>query len=438
MFYFRKNRFYIFCFLLAFGIIVSSGLAIEKTGLLKNLTDDELLNVVQKQTLRYFWEFAHPKCFMAPERDTAPDMVTSGGTGFGLMCWIVGVERGWIDRSEVLHRCHVMVDFLEKADRFHGAWPHWIDGKTGKPISFSKYDDGGDIVETSYLVQGLLTIKNYFDSDNDSERELRRKIDYLWHQVEWDWYTRGEKQLYWHWSANHAWKMNHAIKGYNECLITYILAASSPSHPIDSDAYHKGWTSAPEFYNGKTYYRRYKLSLGYDFGGPLFFTHYSFLGIDPHKLHDRYADYMQQNINHSMINYHYCALNPKRYKGYSKECWGLTASDNYEGYSAHSPTNDLGVITPSAAISSIPYTPLQSMRAIRYFYEQLGEKIWGEYGFVDSFSIHRNWYATSSLAIDQGPEIIMIENYRTGLLWKLLMQDCDIQRGLNNLGFVNP
>lgn len=402
----------------------------------RGLSDDKLLDLIQRQTLRYFWEYAHPVSGMAAERNTTPDTVTTGGTGFGLMAWIVGVERGWLDRAAVLEKSRKLVDFLAKADRFHGAWPHWLHGATGKVIPFWKLDDGADLVETSYLVQGLLALRAYFDRSDPAEVELRNLITKLWREVEWDFFTRGRNVLYWHWSPRHRWKMNHAIRGWNECLITYLLAASSPTHPISPEVYHQGWATGTVFLHGRDYGRGLVLPLGPKFGGPLFFSHYSFLGIDPRNLKDRYADYWQQVTNHTLLNYRYCLANPLRYKGYGSECWGLTAGDSVNFYAAHSPREDLGVITPTAALSSLPYLPGPVLRAARHFYEVLGDRIWGEMGFVDGFSIHKNWYDTQFLAIDQGPIVVMIENHRTALLWKLFMGIDDVRHGLDRLGFT--
>ncbi len=411
--------------------LLGSAWAIE----LHSLDDENLLNLVQRQTLRYFWEEAHPVSFMAPERNTTPNCVTTGGTGFGLMAWVVGCERGWLPRREVLRRAHVLVDYLTKADRWHGAWPHWLDGATGKVVPFWKKDDGADLVETSYLIMGLLTLDSYFCRPDLAERTLREKIRRLWREVEWTWFTRGENVLYWHWSPNYGWEMNHRIRGWNECLITYLLAASSPTHSIAPKVYHEGWAGSDHFRNGNRYYGLPPLPLGEKLGGPLFFSHYSFLGIDPRGLRDAYADYGDQTRLHSLINYYYCVANPKRYRGYSSKCWGLTASDNDKGYSAHSPTNDLGIITPTAALSSMPFTPRQSLRAMRHFLEVMEGRVWGDCGFHDAFSPDRNWVADSYLAIDQGPIVVMLENHRTGLLWRLFGQRADVRHGLQRLGF---
>lgn len=408
----------------------------------KGLSDDQLLDLVQKQTFRYFWDFAHPVSGMARERsnrsfDYGDEVVTTGGTGFGVMATIVAAERKFITRAEAAAHTKKIVDFLWKADMFHGAFPHWLDGTTGKVIRFSPKDDGADIVETAFLFQGLLTAKQYYTADNAVERDIRNKITWMWEGIEWDWFTQNQNVLYWHWSPNNGWSMNHQIKGWNECLMTYVLAAASPKNAISRRVYEDGFANNNTFFNGKKYFD-ITLPLGFEYGGPLFFSHYSFLGLDPRGLNDGKADYFEQNKAHTLINRAYCIENPKGYKGYGANSWGLTASDSWQGYAAHSPTEDQGVITPTAALSSFPYTPEYSMQALRHFYEDKGEQIWTEYGFADAFSEQHNWVAKSHLAIDQGPIIVMIENYRSGLLWKLFMSNPDVKAGLTKLGFKSP
>jgi hypothetical protein len=400
------------------------------------IPDDELLTLVQKQTFKYFYDFAHPASGMARERNSSGDLVTSGGSGFGVMALIVGIERNFITREEGINQFDKILTFLESSDRFHGAWSHWINGNTGKVMPFSANDNGGDLVETSFLIQGLITLRQYLDETNEGEKALIDRINTLWKAVEWDWYTKGGSDvLYWHWSPDKEWIMNHQIQGYNETLITYVLAASSPTHAIPPSVYHLGFARGGGIKNGKTFYGL-TLPLGEDYGGPLFFAHYSFLGLDPTNLEDDYAKYWTQNVNHSLINYSYAVANPKGYAGYSAESWGLTASDNNQkGYSAHSPTNDLGVLTPTAALSSFPYTPDESMLALKFFYYTLGDKLWGSYGFYDAFNLSEAWIANSYLAIDQGPIVIMIENYRTKLLWDLFMSAPEVQEGLTKLSF---
>jgi len=409
----------------------------------KNISDTALLELVQKQTFRYFWDYAHPVSGLARERsntsfDYGDEVVTTGGSGFGVMAIIVATERKWITRAEASQRLLKIVKFLFKANSYHGVFPHWLNGETGKTIPFGRKDDGGDLVETSYLFEGLLCVQQYFNDTTRTEKDLRNRIGWMWDEIEWDWYTKGgEEVLYWHWSPNNGWAMNFPLRGYNEALITYVLAAAAERYPVPATVYHRGWAQSNFFKNGKTFYN-FMLPLGFDYGGPLFFSHYSFMGLDPHGLKDRYADYWQQNKNHTLINHAYCIDNPQKFKGYGENCWGLTASDNHLGYGAHSPTEDLGVITPTAALSAFPYTPEYSMKALRHFYNDLGDKIWSEYGFYDSFNESENWYAKSHLAIDQGPIIVMIENYRTGLIWKLFMKNPMIRKGLKKLGFESP
>jgi hypothetical protein len=413
------------------------------------ISDDSLLTLVEARTFQYFWNGAEPTSGAARERFHADNVypkndkhiVTSGGTGFGVMAILVGIERGFITREQGLDRLTHFITWLEKADRFHGVWPHWWNGETGKVKPFDPDDNGGDLVETSYLLQGLLCVRQYFKDGNEQEKVLAGRIDKLWREVEFDWHRKNKQNvLYWHWSPDKAWAKNFPVKGYNECLIMYILAAASPTHGVPAEVYHDGWARKGGIRNDSTHQQYgYHLDLRHNdaqqYGGPLFWSHYSYLGLDPRNLKDGYADYWTHNRNHTLINYKYCVQNPKQYKGYGENSWGLTASYSTDDYAAHSPTKDLGVISPTAALSSFPYTPEESMKALKHFYFDLGDKIFGEYGFYDAFSEHSNWYLPRYLAIDQGPIIVMIENYRSGLLWKLFMSAPEVQQGLDKLGF---
>ncbi|MHC4230481.1 MAG: glucoamylase family protein [Planctomycetota bacterium] len=411
------------------------------------LSDESLLTLVQKQTFKFFWDGAEPRSGMARERyhvDGAyprndKHVVATGGSGFGLMALLVGIERDFVSRHAAVERFERIVGFLEKADRFHGAWPHWLNGNTGRTVPFSFKDDGADLVETAYLVQGLLAVRQYFADGSEAEKNLAGRIDALWRQVEWDWFTRDNQNvLYWHWSPNFGWEKNHRVRGYNECLITYVLAAASPTHTIPADVYHEGWAGSGEIVR-ETEPGGLCLSLKHnnsaEYGGPLFWAHYSYLGLDPRGLKDKYTDYWRHNKNHTLLNRKYCVENPLNYKGYGEDCWGLTASYSVKGYAAHSPARDLGVISPTAALSSFPYTPEYSMQALKHFYYDLGKKIWGPFGFYDAFSEQGNWYPQKYLAIDQGPIIIMIENHRSALIWDSFMSCPEVRQGLRKLGF---
>ncbi len=425
------------------GEIQESGLSINST----LLQEDSLLKLLQRQTFGYFWEGAEPNSGMAPERihmdgvypQNDQRIVTSGGSGMGMMTILVGVERGFIDRQQAFERFAQMITFLESADRFHGAWPHWMDGETGKTKPFSKMDDGGDLVETAFLAAGLLTAREYFKDGNEAEKALAAKMDELWRTIEFDWYTRGEDVLYWHWSPKYEWKMNFPVGGYNECLIMYVLAASSPTHSINKDVYHKGWARDGKIRSEQKYYDLELVLDHYESNddpvGPLFWAHYSYLGLNPKGLKDTYGDYWKLNQNHALAHYRYCIDNPEKYKGYGALCWGLTSSYSIRGYAGHQPSRDLGVISPTAALSSFPYTPAESMAFLKFLYTPSRDSLIGIYGPYDAFSLEHNWLEPRYLAIDQGPIAVMIENHRTGFIWNLFMQAPEVRTGLDKLGF---
>ncbi|SHF43005.1 hypothetical protein SAMN05443144_108156 [Fodinibius roseus] len=421
-------------------------------GAATQISEDSLLTLTQERTFQYFWDGAEPNSGMARERfhmngnypQNDKHIVTSGGSGFGIMAIIVGMERNFITDQKGVDRLERIVKFLKEADRFHGAWPHWLNGETGEVKPFGTQDDGGDLVETSFLVQGLLTARQYLRRDGGQEEVfLAAQMDTLWRQVEWDWYTKGgEDVLYWHWSPDYGWEMNFPLEGYNETLITYVLATSSPTHTISADAYHEGWARNGNITADVTTYG-YELQLSHNgaprYGGPLFWAHYSYLGLDPRGLKDRYADYWQENRNHTLINRQWAVENPHNYEGYGEDLWGLTASYSVNGYAAHRPgEEDLGVISPTAALSSFPYTPEYSMDVLQNFYSNLSGKILGPYGFYDAFSLEDDWFPQKYLAIDQGPIVVMIENHRTGLLWELFMSSPEVQEGLKKLDFQSP
>lgn len=412
-------------------------------------TGEQLLDTLQYQTFQYFWDGEEPTSGMARERihmdnvypQSDQNVVTLGGSGFGVMAILAGVERGFITREQALQRFQKIVDYLGRADRFHGAWPHWLQGETGKVKPFSKKDDGGDLVETAFMIQGLITVAEYFREGNEEEQQLVADIQRLWEEVEWDWYTKGgEDVLYWHWSPNFGWEMNFPVGGYNECLIMYVLAASSPTHPVDPDVYHRGWARDGTIADDTVYYGLNTVLNFYEHDddptGPLFWAHYSYLGLNPKGLKDRYADYWQLNTNHALMHYRYALDNPKGFEGYGENQWGMTSSYSMRGYAGHRPGEmDLGVISPTAALSSFPYTPEESMAFLKYLYTE-ADSLVGVYGPYDAYSHSNKWYLPRYLAIDQGPIPVMVENYRTGLLWDLFMRNEDVRRGLERLGFT--
>lgn len=402
------------------------------------MTDEEFLDMTQRATFRFFWDYAHPVSGLIRERLGSGETVTIGGSGFGIMALIVGSERGFKSRDLVKKRLLKILNFLtNQAQRFHGAFPHWLNGSTGQVIPFSQYDDGADLVETSFLIQGLLTARQYFDGEDSLEVLIREKITQIWLEVEWSWFRRYQASylLYWHWSPNYGWQMNMPIIGPNESMITYLLAIASPTFSIPATCFRYGWASSNNYANGRTFYG-YTIYVGWDYGGPLFFTHYSFLGFDPRNKKDMFCNYFINNRNITLIHKAYCTANPNGWLGYNENCWGLTASDDPTGYRIHEPTNDNGTITPTAALSSFPYTPNESLGIIKHLYRNYYSELWGEYGFKDAFNPTQNWFANSYLAIDQGPILIMIENHRSQLLWNNFMANPEIQPMLDAIGFV--
>jgi len=442
----------LFAYIICFSILSScvSPRNLKKDTVNFSEEDKKIFTEVQRTTFEYFWDGAEPNSGLARERfhvdNVYPEndkmIISSGGSGFGLMAILTGIERGFITRQQGLERLEKIVRFLETADRFHGAWPHWWNGETGKVKPFSTRDNGGDLVETSFMIQGLLCVRQYFKNGTKREMAVAARIDKLWKEVEFDWYRNGKNVLYWHWSPTYSWEMNFAVTGYNECLIMYLLASSSPTHGVPAEVYHQGWAKGGKISDTIAPYG-HTLTLSHNgapkYGGPLFWSHYSFLGLDPRGLKDRYADYWVHNINHALINYDWCLENPKKYKGYGPDNWGLTASYSVNFYAAHAPgAEDHGVISPTAALSSMPYTPEYSMRAMRHWYKNRKDTLFGPYGFYDAFSDQFKWYPKKYLAIDQGPIVVMMENYRTGLLWNLFMSCPEIQNGLKKLGFESP
>lgn len=447
-----RNQILLLMLVSHFAVFAQSPKANGKKQLFNSKEEEKVFNQVQQASFEYFRKGAEPISGMGRERihldgnypSKDQTVVTSGGSGFGVMALIVGMERKYISRQEGVDQLSKILHFLETADRFKGAWPHWWNGETGKVKPFGRKDNGGDLVETSYMLQGLLCLRQYFQNGTSAEKTLAARADKLWKEVDFDWYRNGQNVLYWHWSPDYAWQMNFPVRGYNECLIMYVLAAASPTHGVPAEVYHQGWAGNGKIKADSVRYAGLSLQLHHQGnavnGGPLFWSQYSYLGLDPRGLKDAYADYWKENTNQSLINYQWCVDNPGKFKGYGPNNWGLTASYSVKGYAGHAPSknNDLGVISPTAALSAFPYTPKQSMAAMMYWYGTKKDKLFGAYGFYDAFSESDNWYPPHYLAIDQGPIIVMMENYRSGLLWNLFMSCPEIKVGLKKLGFQSP
>ena len=427
-----------------------SQMSVEVSTLTRQMIDSEFLDMTQRAAFRYFWDWGDPISGIARERyePNENDITnTSGGGGFGVMAIIVGIERGFITRDEGVERVKKIVDFLaNKIEKFHGAFPHWFNGTTGKVIPFGTGQNGADIVETSFMIQGLLTARQYFNGSTSNEVFIRNTITQLWLAIDWDFFRNGSTGLYWNWSPTNGFNIPNGgtflFHGWSETMITYLLAAASPTHPILETYYRSGWGNNGAIkYAGLPKYG-YQLYVGTNYGGPLFWTHYSYLGFDPRGKRDLYANYFVNNYNQTMINRAYCIENPKGYAGYNNFSWGLTASYSIPGvnYQAHQPgLDDNGTIAPTAAISSMPYFIYEnqnhSLDVIKYFYRTYRDQLWRDFGFTDAFNLGKLWFCDSYLAIDQGPIICMIENYRSQLLWNLFMSNQEIKDVLPKLTF---
>jgi hypothetical protein len=431
-----------------------SALSQPASGATRPFSDDELLTMVQEGCFRYYWEGAHPNAGMALEITPGDqNLVAVGASGFGVMAILVGADRGFVTREQAAQRLLTITRFLAGADRFHGAWPHFLDGRTGKVIPyFGRFDDGGDLVETAFLMQGLLTARSYFDRETASEREIRERITSLWRGVEWDWYRREPSSdfLYWHWSPEHGWYIGHPLVGWNETMIVYLFAIASPTHPVPASLYYSGWagqsdlavqyrrgwsrtTIGDHYSNGREFYG-IKLDVGEGSGGNLFFTQFSFLGFDPRGKKDRFTNYFRNNRNLALINRAYCVDNPLHFKGYGPDCWGLSAGIN-SGGGMPQPSADNGTICCSAALGEFPYTPKESMAALKHFYRDLGAETWGIYGFYDGFNETENWFQPVWMGLNQAQIAVMIENFRSGLTWTRFMANPEVRSALDRIGF---
>lgn len=417
------------------------------------MTDEELLTMVHEATFRYYWEGAEDISGLS--RENIPgrsNMIATGASGFAIMGIISGVERGFITRGQAVERMKKIVSFLDRADTFHGAYAHFIDGPSGKVEPFfGKRDNGADLVETSFLFQGLLAARQYFDRDTNDEKNVRDTITKLWENIEWDWFkkTKDSKYLYWHWSPDQGWVINHKLIGWNETMITYLLAIASPTHGVSPEMYYTGWASqdayAQEYRegwgrtgegkmysNGNTYYG-IKLDVGVNKGGPLFFTQFSYMGFDPRGIKDKYVttDYYDVLKNMATISYRYSLENPKGQKGYGPDCWGISVCENpwgsYGAYEAMEHSED-GTMSPAGALGQFPYTPKESMDALRNYYRNYGSFLWGEYGFRDAFNLNENWCSSIYMGLNQGAITVMMENYRSQTIWRYFMMDPDIQK----------
>ena len=402
------------------------------------VTVKAMMDEQQKKIISLFYEGADPTTGMAYNNPKYKETLTTGASGMGVMCIVAGVERGWIDRAAGAEHIAKMTRFLKKATRFEGAWSHWY-YTNGAPYPFGNQVAAGEIVETAFMMGGLLTACEYFTGNSDAEKEIRENTQYFWETINWKKFIKGDK-LYWIWHSDKVGQNNELelqMIGWNECLLIYILGMAAPDHlKIPQSIYStswKGWNFATP--SRKTY--GYLMPLGTEYGGSLFLSQYSFLGLDPRLMEDNDVYYWTQNVSHTMINRHYCIFEAPAEYNYSELNWGLTAcggcgsNSDYKGRRPFQ--DDDGVIAPTASISAYPFTPFYSTQ-VMFNMSKNFPNLNGEYGFSISYSPSEKSVGTDYLAMEHAPMAIMIENYRTGLIWNLLMKNEYVQKGLQLAG----
>jgi len=407
---------------------------------------DGFITEVQEAGFRYFYDYAYPSSHLPREGIKAknswdPEAMSAVSTGMYFFNIAVGIERGFITREQGAEHVRVLLDFLNgPTDRFYGAFPHWIDGNTGKVRPFSPQDNGADMVESGIIAEGLIFAREYFDQETDTERSIREVSDSLWKAIEWDKFIQDpdtpEQVMIWHWSPDHGFS-NLPIVGFNEAEICYILGVASPTFPIKPELYWDGWVAKnADYYNPRTVEGvdgPIELLLNHDYGIPLFVMHYSYMGLDPRKVPLKEGNLFDEFTQLTKANRDYAKLNADKFQGYDKY-WGLTASLDPDGYRAHHPVHDdNGTISPTGALSSIAYLPEDVIDLMCELYLNEGETLWGPFGFYDAFNPTRDWYAEGYIGIDVGPIAPMIENYRSGKLWDTFMKAPEINAAIDKI-----
>lgn len=402
---------------------------------------------VQEASFRYFYDYAYPGSNLPREGIKAedswdPEAISAVSVGMYFFNIAAGIERGFISRQAGVEHVTVALDFLAgPTQRFFGAFPHWIDGKTGAVRPFSQTDNGADMVETAIIAEGLIFAREYFDNNTSEEAHIRETADALWKAIEWDKFIKTpDNVMIWHWSPDYGFS-DLPIVGFHEAEICYILGVASPDYPISTDTYWDGWVGMnPEYYNHREVPGidgPLELTLGWDYGKPMFAMHYSYMGLDPRKVPLKDGNKFDEFVRQTEANRQYALLNADTWKGYDTY-WGLTASLSPGGYRAHTPvTDDNGTISPTAALSSIAYLPEPVIDMMQDMYLNKGDKLWGPFGFYDAFNPKQDWVANGYIGIDVGPVAPMIENYKTGKLWEVFMRAPEVTKAIEKI-WSNP
>jgi hypothetical protein len=401
-------------------------------------SDDEFLEYVQQTSFDYFWYGANPANGLVPDRSATTSPCSIAAVGFGLTAIGIGIDHGWISRTQGVARVLTTLNtFLQGPQGpnasgmigYHGWFYHFLDMNTALRANSELSS-----IDTTLLLAGILYAKQYFDSTNTDETNIRTMADTIFNRVDWNWMARGTNAVSMGWFPPGSFLTDNWI-GYNEGMILYCLGLGAASNPLPASAWNR-WTSG---YTWATNYGQAFVPFP-----PLFGHQYSHCWIDFRHITDSYMNshnstYFENSRRAAIAQRAYCMANPLQQVGYSSNVWGLTACDGPTGYAAHGAPpaqNDDGTIAPTAPGGAMAFTPEYSLPTLRYFYSHYRPRIWTAYGFRDAFNLGAQWWASDTLGIDQGPIVIMIENYRTERVWRLFMQNEEVQRGLQRAGFT--
>jgi len=412
-----------------------------------------MLDDVQHRTFLWFWETTNPANRLVPDRWPTQSFSSIAAVGFGLTAYPVGVERGWITREQARQRVLTTLEFFTRAPKgpepagmtgYKGFFYHFLDMETGARFR----DTELSTIDTTLLLAGVLFCQSYFDRDHSDEARIRDLAEQLYLAADWSYFLTRAPLVTMSWRPERGFSRAD-WRGLNEAPILYVLALASPTHPVDAAAW-EAWTST---YKWQTFYGQEHINFA-----PLFGHQYSHVWIDFRGIHDEYLRQkgidLFENARRATISQRAYAIdNPNRWKDYSENVWGLTACDGpgrgkltvdgterqFWGYMARGAAateiRDDGTIAPTAAAASIAFAPEIVIPAIAEMKKSYGDKLYQKYGFLDAFNPTRDWFDIDYLGIDQGPIVLMIENYRSGFVWDVMKKNPHIIRGLRRAGF---
>jgi len=427
------------------------------------------LDTLEERTFHYFWDLTNTQNGLTPDRAPSPSFSSIAAVGFALTAYPIGVERGYIPRAQAAQRTLTTLRFFWTAPQdsavsgstgYHGFFYHFLDMSTGQRFQNVELST----IDTSLLLAGILLCQSYYDGADTVETQIRALADSIYFRVDWNWAQARPPAVSMGWHPEGGFIPTDWI-GYNEAMILYALALGSPTHGLDSTAWNR-WVSGYQWgtFHGQSYVQF----------GPLFGHEYSHVWIDFRGIQDAYmrgqgVDYFENSRRATYAHRAYAIANPMAWTGYSSQIWGLTASDGpanatvvlngrsrqFHTYWARGvslfDSNDDGTLAPTAAGGAVAFAPEIAIPALLAMRETYGSHLFSTYGFRDAFNptftttsvpVERGsvdptlgWFDIDYLGIDQGPIIVMIENYRTGLIWRLIRGNAHIVRGLCRAGF---